>query len=183
MRLGNLLRQKDAPGQVPAHFSCDIVPLRGGNAGALIRVLLSQLLVLIAEQGQDGGVGGVGPPRKSPLITVLRVGGGHFEVARLLDGQDDLVLDPLHCGAPGGHLADHLLGQVADRDRVGLPFDRLERLGDSCRDFPLVERDNGTVSLFDIHVTLPSCKIFSPARRQAGTQYLVPPFGQSQDIR
>ena len=57
---GNVLRQEHAPGHVPGHLPGDIVPLGRGQAGVLVGVLLRQLLVLVADQLQDGLVRGVG---------------------------------------------------------------------------------------------------------------------------
>ena len=38
--LGDLLRQQQATGQVPAHLTGDVVPLSGNNIRVLIRVFL-----------------------------------------------------------------------------------------------------------------------------------------------
>ena len=55
-----MLRQQDAAGQVAAHLAGDIVPLGGGDGGVFVGVFLDQILVVVADQGEDGFVGGVG---------------------------------------------------------------------------------------------------------------------------
>ena len=57
--LGDIFRQQDAAGQIPAHLTGDVIPLGGGDHGVLVGVLLGQLLVLVAQQGEDGLIGGV----------------------------------------------------------------------------------------------------------------------------
>ena len=70
---GNVLRQEHAPGHVPGHLPGDIVPLGGGQAGVLVGVLLRQLLVLVADQLQDGLVRSVGLTQEAALIAVHHV--------------------------------------------------------------------------------------------------------------
>ncbi len=71
--LGDVLGQEDAPGQIPAHLTGDIVPLGGGQAGVLVGILLCQLLVLVADELQDGLVRGVGLAQQAPLVTVHHI--------------------------------------------------------------------------------------------------------------
>ena len=70
---GDVLRQEHAPGHVPGHLPCDIIPLGGGQAGVLVGVLLRQLLVLVADQLQDGLVRSVGLTQEAALIAVHHV--------------------------------------------------------------------------------------------------------------
>ena len=78
--LGDVLGQQDAPGQVPAHLAGDVVPLGGSDHGVLVGVLLRQLLVLVAQQGEDGLVGGVRLADQGPVIAVNDVGLGQVEL-------------------------------------------------------------------------------------------------------
>ena len=94
--LGDVLGQKNTPGQVPAHLSGDVIPLGGGDHGVFIGVLLGQLLVFVAQQGQDGFVGGIGLPDQRPVVAVDDIGLGQVE---LVPGHQPLlhqVLDVLH---------------------------------------------------------------------------------------
>ena len=68
--LGDLLRQQKAAGQVPAHLTGDVVSLGGGDGGILVGVLLRQVLVVVADECQDGLVGGVGLAHQGPGIAV-----------------------------------------------------------------------------------------------------------------
>ncbi len=94
--LGDVLRQEDAPGQVPAHLAGDVVPLSGGDHGVLVGVLLGQLLVLVAQQGQDGLVGGIGLPDQGPVVAVNNIGLGQVEHVPLHQPLLHQVLDVLH---------------------------------------------------------------------------------------
>ena len=96
MGLGDILRQQDPPGQVPAHLSSDIVPLGGGDHGVLVGVLLSQFLIFVAEQGEDGLVGGVGLAHQGPVIAVDDVGLGQMELVLRHQALLHQVLDVLH---------------------------------------------------------------------------------------
>ena len=70
MGLGDLLRQQDAPGQVPGHLAGDVVPLGGCDDGVLVAVLLGQLLIGVVEQAENALIGGVLPPDQGPVIAV-----------------------------------------------------------------------------------------------------------------
>ena len=94
--LGDMLRQQDAPGQIPAHLAGDVVPLGGGDHGVLVGVLLGQLLVLVAQQGQNGFVGGIGLPDQRPVVAVNNVGLGQLEFIALHQSLLHQVLDILH---------------------------------------------------------------------------------------
>ena len=94
--LGDVLGQEDAPGQVPAHLAGDVVPLGGGDHGILVGVLLGQLLVLVAQQGQDGLVGGIGLPDQGPVVAVNNIGLGQVEHVPLHQPLLHQVLDVLH---------------------------------------------------------------------------------------
>ena len=94
--LGDMFGQKNAPGQVPAHLARDVVPLGGGDHGVLVGIFLGQLLVLVAQQGQDGLVGGVGLPDQGPVIPVDDVGLGQMELVPLHQPLLHQVLDVLH---------------------------------------------------------------------------------------
>ena len=96
MGLGDILRQQDPPGQVPAHLSSDIIPLGGGDHGVLVGVLLSQFLIFVAEQGEDGLVGGVGLAHQGPVIAVDDVGLGQMELVLRHQALFHQVLDVLH---------------------------------------------------------------------------------------
>lgn len=78
--LGDILRQQDAAGQVPAHLAGNVVTLGGGDHGVLIGVLLGQLLILIAQQGEDGLIGRVLLAHQSPGITIDNVSFGQIEL-------------------------------------------------------------------------------------------------------
>ena len=94
--LGDVLGQENTPGQVPAHLAGDVVPLGGGDHGVLVGVLLSQLLVLVAEQSQNGLVGGVGLPDQGPVIAVDDIGLCQVEHVPLHQPLLHQVLDVLH---------------------------------------------------------------------------------------
>ena len=94
--LGDVLGQQNAPGQVPAHLAGNVVPLGSGDHGVLVGVLLGQLLVLVAQQGEDGLVGGIGLAHQGPVVAVNNIGLGQVE---LILGHQSLlhqVLDVLH---------------------------------------------------------------------------------------
>ena len=93
---GDVLGQEDAAGQVPAHLAGDVVPLGGGDHGVLVGVLLGQLLVLIAQQGEDGLVGGVSLAHQSPVIAVNDIGLGQVELVLRHQALLHQVLDVLH---------------------------------------------------------------------------------------
>ena len=94
--LGDVLGQQDAPGQVPAHLAGDVVPLGGSDHGVLVGVLLRQLLVLVAQQGEDGLVGGVLLADQGAGIAVDDVGLGQQELILRYQGLLHHVLDVLH---------------------------------------------------------------------------------------
>ena len=94
--LGDVLGQQDAPGQVPAHLAGDVVPLGGSDHGVLVGVLLRQLLVLVAQQGEDGLVGGVLLTDQGAGIAVDDVGLGQQELILRYQGLLHHVLDVLH---------------------------------------------------------------------------------------
>ena len=94
--LGDVLGQQDAPGQVPAHLAGDVVPLGGSDHGVLVGVFLGQLLIFVAEQGEDGLVGGVGFAHQGPVIAVDDVGLGQQELILRYQGLLHHVLDVLH---------------------------------------------------------------------------------------
>ena len=116
--LGDDIRQQQTAGQVPAHLAGDVVPLGGGDHGVFVGVLLGQLLVLIAQQGQDGLVGGVGLAHQGPVIAIDDIGFGQVELVLLHQPLLHQVLDILHQhpGALEGldavdHRVDAVLGQ------------------------------------------------------------------------
>ena len=94
--LGDVLGQQDAPGQVPAHLAGDVVPLGSSDHGVLVGVLLRQLLVLVAQQGEDGLVGGVLLTDQGAGIAVDDVGLGQQELILRYQGLLHHVLDVLH---------------------------------------------------------------------------------------
>ena len=83
MGLADLLGQQDAAGQIPAHLAGDVVPLGGGDDGVLVGVFLGQLLVGVAQQGENGLVGGVLLAHQGPGIAVDDVGLGQVEFVPL----------------------------------------------------------------------------------------------------
>ena len=76
MGLGDLLRQQDAAGQVPADDAGDVVPLGGSDGGVLVGVLLRHLLVGVVEQAENRLVGGVLLPSQGAEVAVEDVGFG-----------------------------------------------------------------------------------------------------------
>ena len=162
--LGDLLGQEDAPGQVPAHLAGDIVPLGGGDHGVLVGVLLGQLLVLVAQQGEDGLVGGVGPAHQGPVIAVDDIGLGQVELVARHQALLHQVLDVLH-QHPGP-----LQGLDAVDDGVDVCLGQPLRLGhlgvglaDGGDDLGPVIVHDGPVPLDDFHgpSPLPQGHIFS----------------------
>ena len=153
--LGDVFGQKNAPGQVPAHLTRDVVPLGGGDHGVLVGVLLGQLLVLVAQQGQNGLVGGVGLPDQSPVIPVDDIGLGQVEHIALHQSLFHQILDILHQDA----LA--LLGLDAVDDGIDLlpayPL-RLRDLGigllNGDDNFTAVVIHTGAVSFDNLHAFL-----------------------------
>ena len=151
--LGDMLGEQDAPGQVPAHLAGDVVPLGGGDGGVLVGVLLRQLLVVVADEGQDGLVGGVGLAHQRPGVAVDNIGLGQL----VLSGSHQLglhhVLDVLHqqaiAAAGFGHgIGDGLNGSLVDA--AGLVHRSIGLL-DGGDDFCSVKLHNGVVSFDDFH--------------------------------
>ena len=81
--LGDLLRQQQTTGQVPAHLTGNVVALGGGDGGVLVGVLLGQVLVVVADQSQNGLVGGVCLAHQSAGIAVDDISLGQLILLRL----------------------------------------------------------------------------------------------------
>ena len=107
--LGDLLRQQKAAGQIPAHLTGNVVSLGGGNGGVLVGVLLGQILVVVADQSQNGLVGGVGLAHQSAGIAVDDVGLGQLILVRLHQALLHHILYVLHQQTLAG-LAGHGVG-------------------------------------------------------------------------
>ena len=176
--LGDVLGQEDAPGQVPAHLPGNVVPLGGGDGGVLVGVLLRQLLVVVADQGEDGLVGGVGLAHQGPGVAVDDVGLGQLVLA----GGHQLglhhILYVLHQQALAALGGRHRVGDVVDGglvQAVGLVH-RLVGLLDGGYDLRAVELNDGIVSLDHFHGSSPFLSVSNwlypvPSTRRAG---LVP---------
>ncbi len=151
--LGDVLGQEDAAGQVPAHLAGDVVPLGRGDGGVFIGVLLGQLLVVVADQRQDGLVGGVGLAHQGPGVAVDDIGLGQL----ILPGGHQLglhhILYVLHQQARavlGGHGVGNGLNRPFIK-AIGLVHGQIGLL-DGGYDFRTVELHNGVVSFDDFHV-------------------------------
>ena len=111
--LADLLRQQDAAGQVAAHLAGNIVALGGGDDGVLVGVLFGQLLVGVAQQGENGFVGGVLLAHQSPGIAVDDIGLGQRILVQLHELMLHHILNVLHQQA-GAVLLLHRVGNGAD---------------------------------------------------------------------
>ena len=178
--LGDVLGQEDAPRQIPAHLPGDVVPLGGGDGGVLVGVLLRQLLVVVANQRQNGLVGGVGLAHQRPRIAVDDVRLGQLVLA----GGHQLglhhVLNILHqqalAAAGGGHgVRDGVDGPLVDA--VGLVH-RGVGLLDGLHDLRTVEFDDGIVSLDDFHCRHPYIVSFSAPYPSVYNMLYVPSWDE-----
>ena len=153
--LGDLLRQQDAAGEVAADLAGDVVPLGGGDHGVLVGVFLGQLLVLVAQQGQDGLVGGICLAHQGAVVAVDDVGLGQVELVFSHKALLHQVLDVLHQHAG----ALQRLDAVDDGIDMG-PVDAVGggHLGvgffNGGDDLAAVVVHNGTVALDDFHMLL-----------------------------
>ena len=150
--LGDDIGQQQTAGQVPAHLAGDVVPLGGGDHGVLVGVLLGQLLVLVAQQGQDGLVGGVGLAHQGPVIAVDDIGFGQVELVLLHQPLLHQVLDILHQhpGAfEGLDAVDHRVDAVTGQPLLG--GYRCIGLLYGTDDLAPVVIDDVSVSLDDFH--------------------------------
>ena len=96
MGLGNRFRQDHAARQVLRHFAGDQVALGRRHDGILVAVLLHDILVVVADEGQDGFVRRVGFAHQGPAVAVDDVGLRQFELAGLLELAFHHVLDVFH---------------------------------------------------------------------------------------
>ena len=150
--LGDILRQQDAAGQVSAHLTGNVVALSGGDHGVLIGVLLGQLLILIAQQGEDGLIGRVLLAHQSPGITIDNVSLGQIELVLIHQALLHQVLDLLH-----GQLIPAQILNAADNGldpvqaQLLLLGDLGVRLLDCGDDLAAVVVHNGTVPLDNFH--------------------------------
>ena len=150
--LGNLLRQKDAAGQIPAHLAGDVVPLGRGDGSVLVGVLLRQILIVVADQGQDGFVGGVGLAHQSPGVAVDNIGLGQLVLARGHEFGLHHVLDVLHQQALTA-LSGYGVGNGVDGclvKAVGL-IHGLVGLLNGDNNLRAVKIDGGAVAFDDFH--------------------------------
>ena len=151
--LGDVLGQEDAPGQIPAHLTGDIVPLGGGDGGVLVGILLRKLLVVVADEGQDGLVGGVGLAHQRPGVAVDDVGFGQLVLTGGHQPGLHHVLNVLHqqalAAAGFGHgIGDGLNGAAVKA--AGLVHCGVGLL-DGGHDFRSVKLHNGVVSFDNFH--------------------------------
>ena len=121
MGLGDLLRQQDAAGQVPADDAGDVVPLGGSHGGILVGVLLRHLLVGVVEQAEDGLVGGVLLPSQRAEVAVEDVGFGELVLAALHQLPFHHILDVLH-QQPGPVQRAYCIGDGIDALLVDAVF-------------------------------------------------------------
>ena len=154
--LGDVLGQQDAPGQVPAHLTGDIVPLGGGDHGVLVGVFLGQLLIFVAEQGEDGLVGGVGFAHQGPVIAVDDVGLGQMELVFRNQSLLHQVLDVLHQN-PGALQFFNAVNDGVDAvlTEAVLLWDLVVGLLNGGADLAAVVIDDRTVALDDFHLGAP----------------------------
>ena len=96
MGAGNLFRQDDAARQVLRHFAGDEVALRRGHDGVLVAVFLHDVLVAVADQGQDGFVRRIRFAHQGAAVAVNDVGLGQIEFSRFLDLVFHHILDVFH---------------------------------------------------------------------------------------
>ena len=154
--LGDVLGQQDAPGQVPAHLAGDIVPLGGGDHGVLVGVLLSQLFVLVAEQGEDGLVGGVGLAHQGPVIAVDDIGLGQVELVARHQALLHQILDVLHQHTGAFQILDAVNDGVnAVLTEAVLLRDLGVGLLNGDADLAAVIVNDGPVALDDFHLGSP----------------------------
>ena len=150
--LGDVLGQQDAPGQVPAHLAGDVVPLGRGDGSVLVGVLLRQILIVVADQGQDGFVGGVGLAHQSPGVAVDNIGLGQLVLARGHEFGLHHVLDVLHQQALTA-LSGYGVGNGVDGclvKAVGL-IHGLVGLLNGDNNLRAVKIDGGAVAFDDFH--------------------------------
>ena len=154
--LGDMLGQQDAPGQIPAHLPGDIVPLGGGDHGVLVGVLLRQLLVLVAQQGEDGLVGGVLLADQGAGIAVDDVGLGQMELVFRNQSLLHQVLDVLHQN-PGALQFFNAVNDGVDAvlTEAVLLWDLVVGLLNGGTDLAAVVIDDRTVALDDFHLGAP----------------------------
>ncbi len=149
---GNLFRQHHPAGQVTGHFPGNQVTLGGHHDGVLVGVFLHDILVLVADQAQDGFIGGVGLPDQGPVVAVDDVGLGQF----IMPPDHDLffhhVLDVFHQQSlfvlvfhKGSNLFDVFLSQPF------LSFHCLVGFGYGSDDFIPVKRNRGSVPFDNLH--------------------------------
>ena len=153
--LGDILGQQDAAGQVAAHLAGDVIPLGGGDHGVLVRVLLGQLLVLVAQEGEDGLVGGVLLAHQSPGIAVNDILLGQIELVLVHQALLHQVLDVLY----GQLVLAHVLNAPHDGlDAVQAQALLLSHFSvgllDGSYDLAAVILHNGAVALNDFHIML-----------------------------
>ena len=148
---GNMLRQKQAPGNIPGNLPRNIIALGGCQSGILVGIFLRQLLVFIPDQFQNRFVRGIGLTQKASLIAINDVlFGKHIlilfhqsgldHILYMLHGQLILVL----CKNSIQNLIDQLLaGSV-------LFLHLIICLADRCDDLFLLKRHNTAIPLLDL---------------------------------
>jgi len=96
MSTGNLFRQHNPARQITGYFSGNKVTLGGNHNGVLVGIFFHDILVLVADQRQDGFIRRIGFTDKGPVVAINNVGFGQFVTAAVHDLLFDHILDIFH---------------------------------------------------------------------------------------
>ena len=157
VRIQNIRRQQEAPGNVFRYLARHIVPLGAVDGRILIGIFLLGLFIRAADQRPDLFIGRVGLTHQRALIAVGNIIMGYLISAFLHDGFFDKILNffdrdgPFHPIAPLTHpIGNHINLRVAHPaviDRCRICF--LNRVANLIR----IKKNFFTASLNDIHVS------------------------------
>ena len=156
---GNLFRQHHTSRQVPGNFPGDQVPLGGNHDGVLIGVFLHNILIFIADQAQDGFIGGIGLADQGPVVPIDDIGLSQFVPATDHDLFFHHILDIFHQQTlfvlmfyKRSNLFDIFLGKPL------VFFYGFIRFRDGRYDFAPVKGNGRAVSLYYFHChNTPTC--------------------------
>ncbi len=165
MSLHDILRQKDARGDVLRHLARHIIALDGVDGGILVRILLLGVLVVVLDQGQNLLVGRVGLAGEFALVAVDDVAlgdlmGTHLHYLVLDDVLD--LLDRHGAVARLAHAGDFLGDQFdAPFRQSKTTIHRLGSLANGVRNLLNVEIHFLSTALDDLHLF--HGRLFSPS--------------------
>ena len=152
---GDMLWQKHAAGHIPGYLPGNVVPLCGGKAGVLVGIFLRKLLVLVADQFQNGLIRGVGLAQQAPLVAVDHV----FLGEGILVVPDQVLLYHILHMLHGLQLLPLLLHRLQDLLHQSLPrpvllLHLMICLTDGRNDLPLLIGYYPSISLLNPHSCL-----------------------------